>query len=72
MTMTALLAQARHFNWTLENIIVLIIIVAAAIGVLFIVLRVFNVQIPQWLVQIVCIVVAAVIGIVAIRFLFTL
>lgn len=60
------------FEWTFGNIVITCIIVAAVIGVALIAARVFGVTIPQWVWQILGIVVVAVIAIVAVRFLLSL
>ena len=67
----ALLAFTTY-GWTLVGVVKAIIIIAAVLGILFVILKVFNVQIPPWFIQIFWIVVAAFIGIVAIEFIASL
>jgi hypothetical protein len=72
--MTPLLAlwQTHYTQWTIFDWLVLIVAVAAAIGVLFIVLKVFKVEIPPWFIQIMWIMAAAFVAIFAIRLLSTM
>jgi len=65
-----LLAQIA--GYTLVHWIVIVIIVAAVIGVMYVILGQMGVAIPPWLVKIFWILVAAVVGIVAIKFLLSL
>lgn len=64
-----MMAQVNLRTWSLTDVMIAIIILAACIGILYIAMNVFGVQIPQWAVQIFWIVVVAVIAILAIRFL---
>lgn len=52
----------------LANILIAIIIIAAAVGILMVALKVFEVTIPEWAVKIFWIVVVACVAILAIRF----
>lgn len=70
--MTALLAQMNWRAMSFGEILVLIIVVAACIGILYVALRAFGVGIPPWVVQIFWIVVVAFVAILAIRFVLTL
>lgn len=56
-------------DWSFSGIVIGIIIIAAIIGILYVALKVFGVQIPQWAMQIFWIVVVAVVAIFAIKFL---
>jgi hypothetical protein len=69
-----ILAQGGRFmaGWGLVDIIIAIIIIAAAIGIMYVALRVFGVAIPPWVVQIFWIVVVAFVAIFAIRLLFSM
>lgn len=58
--------------WGIGEIIITIIIVAAAIGILYVCLRKFGVRIPQFAVSIFWICVCAFVAIIAIRFLLSL
>lgn len=55
-------------SWTFGEILIAIIIVAACIGILWVALKQFGVEIPQWTVTIFWIVVVAFVSILAIRF----
>ncbi len=73
--MFALLAQARPVfwaGWGIGEFVIAIIIVAAIVAVLFIALRQFGITIPAWVIQVFWVLVAAVVCIVAIRFLLSL
>ena len=59
-------------TWTFGDWIIAIIIIAACLGVLYIALRQFGVEIPQWLIRIVMICVVALVAIAAVRFLLSL
>jgi hypothetical protein len=56
-------------NWTFMQWIVAIIIVAAAVGILLVVIPVLGFSIPGWVIQIAWILLVAVIAVGAIRFL---
>lgn len=71
--MDALFAQSFWSRpWSFVDFLIAIVVVAACIGIVFVVLRVFGVSIPQWVVQIFWICVAAVVAIMAIRFVASL
>ncbi len=59
-------------TWGIEEILIAIVIIAGAVGVTLVALRVFKVTIPEWLVKIVVICVVVVVAIMAIRFIFSL
>ncbi len=62
-------------NWAnlgIVEILILIVIIAACVGIMFIALRVFGVTIPPWAIQIFWICVCAVVAILAIRFVASL
>ena len=67
-----LFAQGGPASWDILHIIIAIIIIAAAVGIMYVVLQVFGVSIPQWVVKIFWIVIAAVVGILAIKFLWSM
>jgi hypothetical protein len=67
-----LLAIAPVATWTLENWFVAIIIVAAVVGIVYLALQYFGVEIPPIVLRIIGIVIVAAIAIIAVRFLFTL
>jgi len=58
--------------WSITDLLVAVVIVAACIGIMYIALRVFGVTVPPWAVQIFWIVVVAIVAIFAIRFVATL
>lgn len=59
-------------GWGLQEILIAIVVIAAAVGLVFIALRVFGIAIPGWVVQCFWICVAAFVIIMAIRFVFSL
>jgi hypothetical protein len=59
-------------TWTFMQWIIAIIIVAAAIGIMFVVMPLLGFAIPEWAIQIFWILVIAVVAIAAIRFLISL
>ncbi len=59
-------------GYTLVHLIVMVIIIAAVVGVMYVILNKMGVAIPDWIVKIFWILVAAVVGIVAIKFLLSL
>lgn len=71
--MSALFAQGRFWvGWGFTELIIAIIVLIAVFAVLAVYLKHSGVQLPPWLVQIFWIVVAAVVAILAIRFLMSL
>lgn len=56
--------------WTFERIILLAIVLAGAIGVALVLLNVFGIVIPSWMVTIGWIVVAVLIGVAAVKLIF--
>lgn len=68
----ALLAIAPVASWGLVDWFILIIVLAAVIGITYAVLNYFGVQIPPIFIRIVLIVIVAAFAIVAIRFLLSL
>lgn len=71
---TNLLAAWGHSigEWGPVDWLVAVVIIAACIGIAVVALRVFDVTIPAWAVQIFWIVVAACVAILAIRFVASL
>ncbi len=59
-------------SWGIGDIVIAIVIIAAVVGVMYVALQQFGVTIPPFIVKIFWIVVAAIIAIVAIRFILTL
>lgn len=59
-------------QWTFTRIIIAIIVVAACVGILWVILPVLGVTLPAWFITIVWIVAAAAVAIIAIKFLSTL
>lgn len=70
--MNALLAIAPVAAWSLGDIIIAIVIIAAVVGIAYLALQYFGVTIPPIFLRIIGIVIVCVIAIVAIRFLLTL
>jgi hypothetical protein len=68
-----LLAQhGAGLGLDITHILIWVIVIAAAIGIMIVALRVFQVQIPAWAVQIFWIVVVAIVAIFAIRIVMSL
>ncbi len=63
---------AQIVGWSLGQIIIAVIVVAACIGILVVACKQFGVAIPDWAIKIFWIVVVACVAIVAIRFLLTM
>jgi len=59
-------------QWSFIQWIIAVIVVAACIGIMFVVLNVFGISIPPFVVTIAWICLAAVVGIVAIKFVASL
>jgi hypothetical protein len=59
-------------TWGIGEVLVAIVIIAACVGIMYIALRQFQVEIPQFVIQIFWIVVVAILAIAAIRFILTL
>lgn len=53
--------------WSIGEILIAIIVIAACVGITMVVLRVFGVSPPEWIIHILWIVLAACIAIFAIR-----
>jgi hypothetical protein len=65
-----MLAQIRGLpNWSVGEIIIAIIVIAACVGILYVALQQFGVAIPGFVVRIFWICVCAALAIIAIRFL---
>lgn len=60
------------WGWTIGEVLIAIVILAACIGIVYVALRQFGIAIPGWVVQIFWIVVVAVVAVVAIKFLLSL
>lgn len=59
-------------GWSIGEVVIAIIIIAAICGILWVALRQFGVAIPQFVIQIFWILVCAVLCILAVRFLMSL
>lgn len=64
-----MLILAQVGAWTITHWLIVIIVVAACIGVMMVALKQFGVQIPPWAVTIFWIVVVAFVAIVAVKLL---
>lgn len=69
MIATLALFQGGIATWSLIDIIIAIVIVAACVAIMYVALRQFGVSIPQWVITIFWIVVVAIVAIFAIRFI---
>ena len=54
------------------DLLIAVVILAACIGITYVALRVFGITIPEWVIKIFWIVVAAIVAIAAIRFVASL
>jgi hypothetical protein len=73
--MNAILGQVVNNNprfWSWGDILIGIVVVCAAVALVFVALRAFKIEIPEWFRQVILIVVVAVVVIVAIRFVLAL
>jgi hypothetical protein len=59
-------------GWTVGEILVAVVIIAACVGVVYVALQEFGVAIPPWVVRIFWICLCAVVAVLAIRFLLSL
>ncbi len=59
--------EKSYTAWSIADWAVFIVVVAAVVGIVAVVLRVFGVTIPEWVVKILWIVLGAVIAVLAIR-----
>lgn len=66
------LFAAVAVGWTVGEIAVALIVVLAIVAVVVVITRGMGVAIPGWLIQVFWIVVAAAVGILAVRFLLSL
>ena len=70
--MSSLFAQIIRPNvstWGFGDFLIAIIVVAGCIAITYIALRVFGVEIPQWVAQIFWVVIAVCVAVFAIRFI---
>lgn len=68
-----LLAQSGYLSsMGILGWIIAIIILAGAVAILVVILNRFGIKVPDWIIQILWILFAVVVGVVAIRFLWTL
>jgi hypothetical protein len=68
----ALLAQAMGGGYSLIQIAVFIIVIAAVVGIVYVILNQMGVAIPGFIIQIIWIILAAFVGIAALYFLVSL
>jgi hypothetical protein len=59
-------------GWTLGSILIAIIVLAACVGIVFVAVHAFGLNIPPWVIQIFWICVVAFVAIIAIRFVLSL
>lgn len=72
--MLTIFAQHGHVwsSWGIGEIIIAVIVIAAIVGIMYVALQQFGVQIPPWAIKIFWIVVCAFVAIIAIKFLLSL
>lgn len=59
-------------GWSLGEMLVLVIVIAACLAVAFVALHQFGIHVPEWVIHIAWIVAVAFVAIIAIRFLLTM
>jgi hypothetical protein len=69
---TAVLAQFAAGGYSLLQILVLVIVIAAAIAITYVILGQMGVAIPAWAIRIFWVLVLAFVGIAALYFLFSM
>ncbi len=62
-----LLAQVLAGGWTVVNIAILIVVIAAVVALVYVALRQFGVVVPQWFIQVLWILITAFVIILAIK-----
>lgn len=67
-----LFSQAGFRAWSFGDLAITVVIAVAVIALVYIALRQFGIAVPAWFVNVLCVVIVAVVIIVAIRFLMTL
>jgi hypothetical protein len=70
--MNALLALAPVGAWGIGEWIIAIIVIAACVGVMYVALNYFGVQIPPWAIRIFWIVVVACVAVFAVRLMLSM
>ncbi len=60
---------APFWGWSFTEILIAIVILAGAIAVTVVVLKVMEIKIPDWFIRILWIVAAVVVGVLAIKFI---
>jgi hypothetical protein len=68
----ALLAIAPVATWGIQEWFVFIIVLAAVIGIVYLALQYFGIEVPTIIWRIILIVIVAAVAIMAVRFLFSL
>jgi hypothetical protein len=69
--MLSLFAQAAP-SYSVGQIAIAIVIIAAVVGIVLVALKAMKVEIPQWVINILCIVGVAVVAILAIKFVLSI
>lgn len=70
--MIALFSQWSLRTWSLGDMLIAIVLIAAAVALVWVALRQFGISIPAWVQQVFWIVIVAVVVIAAIRFVLSL
>lgn len=70
--MNTLLAQAIFAGWSIGSIAIAVVVFAAVCALVFVALRQFGIQIPEWAKNVLWICVVAVVVILAIKFIVSL
>jgi ethanolamine transporter EutH len=69
---TALLAAGFLAGWSLVDLAIAVVVLAAVVALVYVALRQFGIAIPAWFQQVVWIVIVAVVVVVAIKFIASL
>lgn len=67
-----LAAGAFLGSWTLQEVLIAIVVIAAAVALVYIALRQFGITIPPWVINCFWVVVVAFVVVLCIRFVFSL
>lgn len=65
--MFGLIAQAARFDWSIGNIAIAVVVIAAVVALVYVALRAFKVEIPAWVIQVFWILIVAFVVIAAIK-----
>jgi hypothetical protein len=70
--MSAILAAGAVWGWSVGELAIIVVIIAAVCALVWVALRQFGVAVPAWIQQVVWIIVVAVVVVAAIRLVLSL